>query len=178
MKNKKMTFEKFYKECNNLYNMYEPHFFLQGCEIFTNFEGNEIDNGCWYCVVKIRDHVHTVLAYDHTGDSDDDAFVVNCDWSLQGCANELGYYAECKDFDNLEEAFYFMVQEPSRYYQNCTNFVTIEDKNVPEEIYGRRDGCALIKGIEFIKEHEDWFTGKTMQIKLADNTVLYQRKIN
>ena len=178
MRNKKMSFEDFCNECNNLYNMYESHFFLQGCETLTNFEGNEIDNGCWYCVVKIRDHVHTVLVYDHTGGSDDAPFVVNCDWSLQGGAGILGYFAECKDFYNLEEAFYFMVQEPSRYYQNLSNSVTIIDKDVPEEIYGWKDGCALVKGIEFIKEHEDWFTGKTMQIVLADKTVLYQRKVS
>lgn len=176
-----MTFEEFYKECDNLYCMYEPHFFLQGCEIITNFERNEIDRGCWYCIVKIREHVHTVLAYDHTGDSEDCPFVVNCDWSFvaiaPGSIANLGYFAECKDFDNLEEAFYYMVQEPSSYYQNSTNCVCIIDKENPEEVYAYKGRCGLIEGVGLIKEHEDEFSGKTMQIVLADKTVLYQKKV-
>lgn len=182
MEKKKMSFAEFYDKCDKLYCKYEPHFFLQGCEIITNFDRNEIDNGCWYCIVKIREHVHTVLAYDHTGDSEDRPFVVNADWSFiaaaQGGIANLGYFAECEEFENLEEAFYYMVKEPSRYYQNSTNYVRIVDKDNPEEVYGWKEGCGLIEGIAFIKEHEDWFTGKTMQIVLADKTVLYQRKVS
>ena len=82
MEKKKMSFAEFYDKCDKLYCKYEPHFFLQGCEIITNFDRNEIDNGCWYCIVKIREHVYTVLAYDHTGDSEDRPFVVNADCLL------------------------------------------------------------------------------------------------
>lgn len=183
MEKKKMPFAEFYDKCVKLYCMYEPHFFLRGCEIITNFDGNEIDNGCWYCIVKIREHVYTVLAYDHTCDSEDKPFVVNCDWSFiataQGSNANIGFFAECEEFENLEEAFYYMVKEPSRYYQNSTNYVRIVDKDSPEEVYGWKEGCGLIEGIAFIKEHEDWFAGKTMQVAQAGGTrVLYQRKIS
>ena len=178
----KMTFHEFYDKCEKLYERYKPHFFLQGCDIITNFEGNEIERGCWYCIVKIREHVYTVLAYDHSDDGEDKPFVVNCDWSFvataKGSFHNLGYFAECEEFDNLEEAFYYMVKEPSRYYLNSTNIVNIIERGKPEDVYAWKEGCSLIEGIDFLKDHKDWFSGKTMQIVQLSTwgeTVLYER---
>lgn len=181
MKTKFKNFQEFRRECECLYDMYEPHFLLQDYEIITNFEGNEIDRGCWYCIVKIRENVHTILAYDHTGESDDNPFVIYCDWSQQpSVVGKSGHFTECKEFSNLEESFHFMVQEPSRHYirygEDC---VLISEKDKYEAVFDYQEGFGLLDSIKLINS-DDFYKGKTIEIyqpKSYGRTVLYQKKI-
>lgn len=180
MKKQFKNFQDFYKECDELYMMYEPHFLLQGCEVITNFEGNEIDNGCWYCIVKIRENVHTILAYDHTEETEN-PFVVYCDWSQQpSVVGKSGHFTECKEFSNLEESFHFMVQEPSHYYiKYGEDSVLILEKGEYETIFDGLKGLGLLDAINLVNS-DDFYKGKTIEIyqpKSYGRTVLYQKKI-
>ena len=66
-KKKIKTFSDFEERCFKLYDMYEPWFFLKGFQCFTNFEGNQIDKKCWYCIVKLNEDTHTVLTFQPGG---------------------------------------------------------------------------------------------------------------
>lgn len=182
MKTKFRNFQDFYGECDYLYAMYEPHFFLKGCDIITNFKGNEIDKGCWYCIVDLGNNVHTILAYDHTGETGEYPFVVYCDWSQQpnlwGTKN--GEFAECREFTNIEEAFYFMVERPSKYHiRPGDSFVFICEKGEQDTVYDSDMGLGLIDSIKHINSDE-YYKGRTWQVcqtKSYGINVMYQTTI-
>lgn len=177
MERKKMSFAEFYDKCDKLYCKYAPHFFLQGCEIIANFDGNEIDNGCWYCIVKIRDNVHTILAYDHT-DETDLPFIISCDWSQQtGVVGKFGYLSECEEFSSLEEAFYFMIQEPDMYHIRYEeDMVHICEKGKYDVVLDGLSGFGFLDSIKVVNT-DDFYKGKTIEIlqpKSYGRTILFK----
>lgn len=180
MTTKITNFQNFRTECDYQYNMYEPHFLLQGCETVTNFDGNEVDNGCWYCIVKLKEGVHTILAYDHTG-GDECPFVVYCDWSRQpSCIGPSGHFTECKEFSNMEEAFCFLVREPSRYHVRYEeDSVEIYEKGKYDVVLDCQKGLGFLDSVHLVCTDE-YYRGKTIEIcqpKSYGRTVLYRRSI-
>lgn len=157
------TFTDFYDRCSKLYDMYEPWFFLQGFECFTNFEGNEIDKGCWYCKIKLKEHTHVILAFQYGGDVDY-PFVTYTDWAQCDIAiTPRGFYTECEEYDDLGCAFYDMVNGYSRYkIRSVNDLLLISEKNQHDSaLY--YDNLSLLEAIDYIHA-EPKFKGKTIDI--------------
>lgn len=174
------NFQEFYYRCEQLYETYRSHFLLQGCEIITNFEGNEVDNKCWYCIIKVGNGVHTILAYDYTGETEK-PFVVYCDWSqLPGAVGCSGYFSECGEFSHIEEAFHFMAQEPSRYnIKHEEDIVLIYEKDKYDMVLDSQKGLGFLDSVRLVCTDE-YYKGKTIEIcqpKSYGRTVLYRKAV-
>lgn len=156
------TFSDFEERCFKLYDMYEPWFFLKGFQCFTNFEGNQIDKKCWYCVVKLNEDTHTVLTFQ-PGENIEHPFVVFSDWAKCDMgAGSRGFFTECEEYDDLACAFYDMVQGYSRYHiRYAKDLVMIGEKGKHKEaVFG---DWGLLEAIKIIHTDEK-YKGKTMDI--------------